>query len=103
MKLLDEDGSTVLYLRARDRDALELEQSRDASIRIVCVDGEPWIEIEVRPDQDASGVRRTITQGSNRQFSVSIPPAIAHASDLVGVELDVDVDDRTIRIGPKAD
>lgn len=81
--LVEESGSTVLYLPAKVRDELALEQSVDVAIVVESADSKPVLRVTVDAARDAPGVRRTLSKGTNQQYSLSIPPALSTALSLL--------------------
>jgi len=95
------DDRARLYIPAELRDALDLTDFEEVSIRLSCEEGYPVAFITpVSEDEEPGGVVRSLTVKSNRQVRLDFPRQIAVAADLLDRELTLDRRDDRLVLGP---
>lgn len=95
------DDRARLYIPAELRDALNLEDFEEVSIRLDCEHGHPVAFITpVSEDEETDGVVRSLTVKSNRQVQLDFPRQIAIAAGLLDTELTLDRRDDHLVLSP---
>ncbi|MFY4812577.1 hypothetical protein ACOJIV_07655 [Haloarcula sp. AONF1] len=96
------DNRARLYIPAELRDALDLTDFEQVSIRLTCEHGHPVAFINpVADDGEANGVVRTLTVKSNGQVQLDFPRQVAVAAGLVNSELTLVQRDGCLVLGPE--